>query len=282
MIIVRISELAQASLVLSALEAYAIEHLRNKKEEKNKLETHGTLFGYETYSYSKEIVYQIELVSTDTSTRQWQNKVRWSRSARDLKQDFITSFYPNFDYLGTFHTHPYDHYKSVPRGDHGSYFSKGDLRSFHKNKEYHERVGSRVFILVTVAGMQKAGTLPNQHITNNIIQVTFGNLRLWISAYCVLNRSDSDPPDLVVSPPINDYVFLECPNLNSLIEYTDFGRFKDGKYFASWELNKDLEGYFVYPSTDACIDEDDFNARDSIDSYNEKAMDDYADVDEFD
>lgn len=282
MIIVRISELAQASLVLSALEAYTIEHLRNKKEESIKLETHGTLFGYETFSYSKEIVYQIELVSTDTSTQQWQNKVRWSRSARDLKQDFITSFYPNFDYLGTFHTHPYDHYKSVPRGDHGSYFSKGDLRSFHKNKKYHERVGSRVFLVITIAGMQKAGTQPNQRITNNIIQVTFGNLRLWISAYCVLNRGDDDTPDLVISPPINDYVFLECPNLITLVEYTDFGRFKDGEYVASWELDKNLEGYFIYPSIEALIDGDDLDAKDRVDNYNEEALKDGANDDEID
>ncbi|MDD4237432.1 MAG: hypothetical protein PHT62_02570 [Desulfotomaculaceae bacterium] len=110
--VIRISENALIQMCLNGLEAYIVTHKENN-EDKSKLETFGLLWGHESTLTNQKTLYSIELLSIDTSAVRKSNSCEPNDLALELKRDIMTSFWPHYDFLGDFHTHPYNNYRYV-------------------------------------------------------------------------------------------------------------------------------------------------------------------------
>lgn len=227
--IVRISENALITLVLSSLEAYSVKKkdIKEKGRPKSRIEVYGSLFGHEVIMKDREILYQIEMAHTDTTAEQRRSSVDENKEAISLKADIITSFWPHLIYLGDFHSHPFKNTKEVL--DNKMYFMSDDDREWLKDTFWKQK-GYRVGLVVTIAAMEKAGRKVSGWVATNCVEATLGNYRIWLSAYCAYSvksecRYTRD----------NDIsVILDCPSLTGLrCEHTAFGRFKNGKYKSS-------------------------------------------------
>lgn len=221
--IVRISEHALISLVLNSLEAYCVHHKNiDKKHDRIKLETFGNLFGYEVKLVDGKKVYQIEVVNIDTSIKQRSGSVDYNEEAISLKVDTISSFWPHLEYLGEFHSHPYDNYKQA-KDIKGYYLSEGDRDDLSINSDFWSKYKHRVGLLLTIGPMERTGRKSPEWMdsNSNCVELNLGNFKLWITAYCSYKNKtgmhytkDNDP-----------LVTLDCPALTGLQwEHTDYGR----------------------------------------------------------
>lgn len=112
--IVRVSENSLIQMCLNGIEAYVVKHKQGKgKKSKNMIETYGLLWGHQINQPDKKTLYCVEMVSIDTSAVRDTNSVIPRKLALRLKKDLLTSFWPQYEFLGDFHTHPYEHYKEV-------------------------------------------------------------------------------------------------------------------------------------------------------------------------
>ena len=227
--VVRISENALISLVLSSLEAYSVKKkdIKEKGRPKSRIEVYGSLFGHEILMKNREILYQVEMAHTDTTAEQRRSSVDENKEAISLKADVITSFWPHLIYLGDFHSHPFKTTQEVRKDK--KYFMSEDDREWLNNNFWKQK-GYRVGLVMTIAAMGKAGSKASGWVATNCVQATLGNYRMWLSAYCAYSLKseyrytrDNDPS-----------VTLDCPALTGLKwEHADFGRFKNGKYKSS-------------------------------------------------
>lgn len=220
--VVRLSESSLVSLILNALEAYCIRHRGVSTRDNVKLETFGNLFGYETLLADGQIIFQIELVNTDTSAKRQTGSVSYNTDAIALKIATVTSFWPHLDYLGEFHSHPYDTYKQAQDAK-GYYFSSCDRKDLAKNSEFWNSCRHRVGMLVTIGSMGRSGTRETQWVNSNhsCVELNLGNFKIWLTAYC----SYTERGQLFYTKDNDDLVTLDCPSLTGLQwQHTDYGR----------------------------------------------------------
>lgn len=225
--VVRVSENSLISLILNALEAYCIYHKNINSHDNIKLETFGNLFGYETRLADGQTIYQIEVVNTDTSAKQSNGSVFYNTEAIALKIDTITSFWPHLDYLGEFHSHPYDNYKDAIKTEEGKgfYLSKGDREDLTVNSEFWGKYRHRVGILITIGSMERVGRRETQWVNSNFncVELNLGNFKIWLAAYCSYTKDDK----MFFTKDNDKLVTLDCPHLTGLQwEHTEYGRVK--------------------------------------------------------
>lgn len=227
--VVRVSENALISLVLSSLEAYAVKKkdITGKGRPQTRIETFGSVFGYELIMRDMRTLYQIEIAHVDTSAAQRRSSVDYSEEAILMKVDAITSFWPHLDYLGDFHSHPYKNKKEVT--DIKGYFLSSDDRK-SLNDDFWTKIKYRVGLVITIAAMEKAGTKACDWVASNCVEATLGNYRIWVASYCAYR----DNNEYRYTKDNDSHVTLDCPALTGLQwEHTDFGRFKKGKHSSS-------------------------------------------------
>jgi transcriptional antiterminator Rof (Rho-off) len=222
--IVRISENALISLILNALEAYCINHKNINTHDNIKLETFGNLFGYEMKLTDGKVVYQIEIANTDTSAKQKNSSVSYNREAISLKIDTITSFWPHLDYLGEFHSHPYDSHKEA-KDIKGYYLSDNDRNDLTSNSEFWGKYRHRVGLLITIGPMLRSSSRETQWVNTNMncVELNLGNFKIWLTAYCSYQKREK----MFFTKDNDDLVTLDCPHLTGLQwEHTKYGRVK--------------------------------------------------------
>lgn len=112
--VVRVHENALIQMCLSGLEAYSIWH--RQKGPRTRLETYGALWGHELSLPGGPTVYSVEMATVDTSAERTHDAVTPVWDALQLKRDVMTSFWPQYDFLGDFHTHPYASTRSWGKG----------------------------------------------------------------------------------------------------------------------------------------------------------------------
>lgn len=231
--IVRLSEQSLISILMSALEAYTVENQNISHGDKVQLETFGHLFGQEINLSDGKSLYNVEFVHTDTTAKQNNGEVLPNDDALALKRDLTCSFWPHLSYLGDFHTHPDEHVRDIKKLT-NFYFSKGDRDCLLNNKHYFESVDYRVGLVVAVASLDKRGTKFNDwHGSQfNRVEITKGNLRIWIGCYVAFINDDGDA---VYSKDNDPDVMLDIPSLMGLtFEHVKFGKVhgksKDKKY----------------------------------------------------
>lgn len=224
--VVRVSENALISLVLSSLEAYSVKKMdiTQKGRPKSRIEVYGSLFGHEVVMKNNAILYHIEMANTDTTAEQRRSSVDVNREAISLKADVITSFWPHLIYLGDFHSHPFKSTKEVL--DNKMYCMSDDDREWLNDNFWKEK-GYRVGLVMTIAAMEKAGSKACGWVANHCVEATLGNYRMWLAAYCAYSQKGeyryTNDNDIAVT--------LDCPALTGLQwEHADFGRFKNGQY----------------------------------------------------
>lgn len=107
--IVSLSDSVFFTIVTSALEAYKICHQDDSKENHVPLETYGNLWGYQATTKRAESLLHVVLADSDISAKREEGAVSPANDVFDLKSDFADIFFPELEYLGDFHSHPYDH-----------------------------------------------------------------------------------------------------------------------------------------------------------------------------
>lgn len=184
--VVKINKSALFELVMAALEAYAIKH---DKQKLVAIETGAHLWG----SINKYLPFKcnIEHVSVETSAKRSRDSVRWEPSSLELKKDIASAFGDGFNYIGSFHTHPWlknelygakkiEGPESI-RKDKLFDFSPSDHKCEINSPEIS--IGKRKFsvaLVMTVYSMERANDLKDGEIDSHIEEFSLGNVKLWL------------------------------------------------------------------------------------------------------
>lgn len=225
--LVILSENALISLLLSSLEAYAIEKKGFRGKHKKHLETYGSIYGQHIELEDGRTLFRVEMAQTDTTAKQTMDSVQYSEEAISLKRAALASFWPHLDYLGDFHSHPYETLREV-RDTKGQYLSGGDRMNLEDNWEsFFRDLRYRLGLVVTVSAMQRVRDSGKVWAGEglNCLEFNIGNFRLWIAAFCVYEDDGlgcyTEEQDISVE--------LTAPALTGLVwEHTPFGRYKNG------------------------------------------------------
>ncbi|MBK5970516.1 MULTISPECIES: hypothetical protein [Thiorhodovibrio] len=227
--LVLLSENALISLVLSSLEAYAVEKRGARGKNKKELETYGSIYGQHTTLADGRTLFRLEMAQTDTTARQTTCSVQYSEEAISLKRAALGAFWPHLDYLGDFHSHPYRNITEA-RKCQGFYLSEGDRANLDRHwKSFWKNLRYRLGLVVTVAPMQRARESMSWWDGKglNCLQFTIGNFRLWISAFCVFEENSKG----CYTEDQDEGVELSAPALTGLVwEHAEFGKYKNGAF----------------------------------------------------
>lgn len=229
-----VSETALMQICHAALEAFCIKHLtkRESKNARNKkyVETCGLLWGSLTKlpisKKTNKLIYTISQATIETSATRNTDEVSPHDKSILLKRDLMSSFWPQNKFLGDFHTHPYrrkqSDFKEIEKQKLFK-FSKCDYASIEDFAEFWAKHNYRIGLVVTVVDMERKSAKIEQK-DNSTIVFNFGNYRIWIKAYYAdyLNSRSTIK--------LKDTVYLRCPSLLGLEEYTTFGRHINGNH----------------------------------------------------
>lgn len=222
---VRLSEDALVQLVLAGLEAYCVDHAHDGRRRSG-VETYGSLWGHQVRSGAHgPTIYCVEQVGIDTSAERDRWSVHPSSEALTLKRQVMESLWPQYDFLGDVHTHPFGHMSEVSATERG--FSEIDIDDIVSHSAYWEDHGYRVGMVMSIAWMKRATADPKIEILDaSTVRFTLRNLRMWLKAY-VAHLEVEGMPDLVVT---DESVVLDCPALTGLnLHYGPMGKVATGR-----------------------------------------------------
>lgn len=218
--VIRLSEEALIQMCLNGLEAYSIAHKGGEFRTRG-IETFGLLWGHEITLSDQRTLYCVEILSIDTSADRKIDSCYPLDATLELKRDILTSFWPQYDFLGDFHSHPYDTKDEVINGKLYE-FSQQDIDSVEGRSDFWLKHNYRVGLVLTVAKLARTSNKEHKWIEPNTIEFTLGNYRLWLSGYVTYLK---DSKQIRLSSHKDDKVVLDCPAILGLIgEYTEFGR----------------------------------------------------------
>jgi hypothetical protein len=212
---IRISELAFIQLCLYSLEAYIVGETkkdRKKIKQKKFLETFGHLFGHQTEIPDKRKIYQIDFVSIDTSAERKENSVRPDLFTFRLKLDFISSFAPQYEYLGEFHTHTYPKidYKDIIKENYHHFSANDYITTISKANLCGQY---RIAIVISITTLKKRGWKSSDYVKGkyNTLEFTLGNYRLWVKGYAAITNEENevdfeDEIVLLICPSVSDWM----------------------------------------------------------------------------
>jgi len=209
--IVSVSDCAFFSIVTSALEAYSVCHQDNPEGKHVPVETYGNLWGYQVITKRRESVLHVVLADSDISAKRESGSVSPAEEAFNLKRDFADSFFPELEYLGDFHSHPWD--KSEVKNE-----LSLQRNVFHeqssddqKHAKYQQELGKtyRIQLIATVFERPEMVRRTSGHLDDDLscIRFQYGKRTIWIKAYAYrINEKDG------TSRKVNrDNIALICP-----------------------------------------------------------------------
>lgn len=209
--IVSLSDSAFFSIVTSALEAYSVCHQDSTEDEHVPVETYGNLWGYQASTKRKESVLHVVLADSDVSAKRESDSVSPAEDAFCLKRDFADSFFPELEYLGDFHSHPY--VESEVETDLAL-----QRNSFHEQSSEDQRLAKyqlglgkpyRIQLIATVFERPKPVNRTSGHLGDDLscIRFQYDKRTIWIKAYAYrINEKDG------TSRKVNkDNIALICP-----------------------------------------------------------------------
>ncbi|MDD3653115.1 MAG: hypothetical protein PHO01_02835 [Desulfotomaculaceae bacterium] len=163
-------------------------------------------------------MYCVEQASVETSARQGHSFVVPNLLSLVLKRELITSFWPHYDFLGDFHTHPYEHYTDVIAIK-GYNYSDGDISRIEDYSGYWRFYNYRVGVVLTISRLHRRGRRGLQRLDNSTIEFALGKYRLWLKGYVAV----LEDKQLKLTSDYDQRVALECPALLGMgREYTGF------------------------------------------------------------
>jgi hypothetical protein len=188
--IVSISESAFFTMTTTALEAYRIEHITANGSKSDRVETFGHLWGYMSKSSAGMVdIYRVVWADTSTAVIRDTSSVACDPEAMPLKESFLGCFFPEVEYLGDYHSHPYD---SVNDGVKSELevqrkelykFSDADFRAV-RNIQKEDMAKYRVGLVVTIyeRGDQRPRSMELLD-EESCIRFQYENTTIWIKAY---------------------------------------------------------------------------------------------------
>jgi hypothetical protein len=222
--LIRISEHVLAAMCLSGLEAYAVRE-KGQQGGRTLLETYGLLWGHEATLADGRTLYSVEFMSIDTSARRERCGVEPADAALTLKRDLMTSFWPHYDFLGNFHTHPHTHgYKNITEQKLYQ-FSEQDFLTIICHSDHWTRHNYRVGLVMTITLLDKKSSRDDRVLGDGTIEFTLGNYRLWLKGRVA--HLDEDEEEIQLAE--EQEVVLLCPSITGLYELTTFGRGRKGR-----------------------------------------------------
>ena len=193
--IVSLSDAAFFTIVTSALEAYSVCHQDDKMETHVPVETYGNLWGYQATTTRNESVLHVVLADSDVSARRDSGSASPADDAFGLKVDFADCFFPTLEYLGDFHSHPYDESEfrtelELQRNV-GHTHSRAD-RNFAKHQQRRGRP-YRLQVIATVFERSDAINRQSGHLDGDLscIRFRYDKHTIWIKVYAYrINAED--------------------------------------------------------------------------------------------
>lgn len=223
---VRVAEDALVPLVLSGLEAYCVEHAREGQKRKSGVETYASLWGHQVrLGEDGPTVYCVEHLGVDTSADRDRFSVLPSGEALALKREVMASLWPQYDFLGDVHTHPFGHVSEVSADERG--FSDVDVADIVGRSDYWQAQGYRVGLVLTIAWMKRGASGPRVDVVDpSTVRITLRNVRMWLKAY-VVHSVRRNPAELAVT---DEGVVLDCPGLTGMnLHYGPMGKVATGR-----------------------------------------------------
>ncbi|MDI1292995.1 MAG: hypothetical protein PSV18_09650 [Methylobacter sp.] len=216
--IISLSDSAFFTIVTSALEAYSICHQDDSKDDHVPLETYGNLWGYQATTKRKESLLHVVLADSDTSAKCKSGEATPADDTFDLKTDFADSFFPELEYLGDFHSHPYDvnEVKTELELQRGKLFEQSS--SDAKFAKYQQGLGKnyQLQIIATVFERHEQVNRASGHIKGDLscIRFQYDKRTIWIKAYAYR----VDEKENIWRKVNKDTIALICPCVGVTVE----------------------------------------------------------------
>jgi hypothetical protein len=185
--LVNISESAFRSITLATIESYSgVSPPRGKGRPRKYLETYGLLWGYETTLRNGKPCFTVEAATTDVNAERDHNSVTPSKHGLQNMNAIVSSYWPNWRFIGDFHSHPYKPTQSMPRRP---FLSQEDIETVEDVDSPYPSLGYRVCLLTSIKQMTRRGAKEPEYLGINAMEWTMHNLRLSMAAWVAQPRA---------------------------------------------------------------------------------------------
>jgi hypothetical protein len=174
----------------SAIEAYEFLHRNPRGRGANRIETFGLLWGYSIKAKGEQPAKIIVTMTTvETSAIRHQNWVQPDFDSLRMKKEFLESYWPNIELVGTFHSHPYNNLTEV-NGVQGWRASQGDgdvefFPHFHQEIAPSQENLAHLIVAITHLGRDRNSPphrLDRDEYTKGYV-LSAQNRRIWLRVY---------------------------------------------------------------------------------------------------
>jgi hypothetical protein len=184
---VSISEPAFFSIIMSALEAYQVGQSSDARKDNSMVEVYGNLWGYKSQTQRNESILRVVMADADLSAKAEPSQTTPHPDAYILKTDFADCYFPEIEYLGDFHSHPYteDEVKSELELQRNKYHRSSPAdKTFVKDLQKSGRP-YRLQIIATIFKRDNMVEREGGYIKDDFscIRFRYANMTIWIKAY---------------------------------------------------------------------------------------------------
>ncbi len=178
---IEVSKSVLFEMIMATYEAYAVKH---DGKHIVALETFGTLWG--SLKGTNGFNCSLEHFSVDSSAKQMRDSVEYKPMSFQIKDDISSVFGDSYQYLGSFHSHPYikSEFPSAKelRKNRCFDFSAGDHEcEFNSSLEINGKHYS-LAIVMTIFSMDRASNTKDFKLEDNLYEFSLGNVKLWLKA----------------------------------------------------------------------------------------------------
>lgn len=185
--LVNISESAFRSITLATIESYSgVSPPRGKGRPRKYLETYGLLWGYETTLRNGKPCFTVEAATTDVNAERDHTSVTPSKHGLQTMNAIVSAYWPNWRFIGDFHSHPYKPKQSMPRRP---FLSREDIETVEDVDSPYPSLGYRVCLLTSIKQMTRRGGKEPEYLGTNAMEWTMHNLRLSLAAWVAQPRA---------------------------------------------------------------------------------------------
>jgi hypothetical protein len=207
---VSLSEQAFFTIVTSALEAYRVDHSELSDGAAIRLETFGHLWGYENQASDGVAVYRVVLADVSTAAFMANDCVRPKELAKQLKAQFVDTFFPELMFIGDFHSHPYsleeDEVKTELDLERKQLYQFSSADFSRAREMQDDKQNYRIGLVATVYERERKISRSSTYVdVQSCIRFQYENLTVWIKAYVWFGDDYRRKSDKMVG--------LICPNL---------------------------------------------------------------------
>ncbi len=172
-------------------------------------------------SNGQTLIY-VNFVSVDTSAKQYQIACLPNEKAMEMKKQILNAYWPHYEFLGDFHTHPYNDLYEVENCEDDSkgwHLSKQDIIRI-EDKEFSPFWVEHDYALTLIAAIVKMSRKGKAHYEKsydeiNMLRFDIGNFRIWLSAHIVCS-DDHGNLRYLLKDEMQQNVLLDCPEVHGI------------------------------------------------------------------